>query len=117
MAAPRVCRLTEGSAAASCARLGSAIEGARGAALERADIRDHRPNLGVLVLIAECRHRCEAEAVLHDPEKLRVGLALCVLAGEVGRVGVGRQAEGASPVTVGAVTYRAGARVRREAGA
>src|SRR3989475_13212673 len=62
----------------------------RGTVLELADVRDHRPDVRILVLVAERRHRGEAEAVLHDPEELRVGLAPCVLAREVARGGIRR---------------------------
>ena len=87
-------------------------ERARAAPLQRADVRDHRPDLGVLVLTAERRHRREAQPVLHDPKELCVGLTLRRFGREIGRVGVRRGAEHSAPVALCPVADRARTCVR-----
>ena len=80
--------------------------------LQHTDVRDHRPDVLILVRVAERRHRREPEPVLDDPEELRVGLAFHGVGGEVGRVRIRRGAENAAAVAFRAVTDGTGSGVR-----
>ena len=57
-------------------RRGRHVDGRRAAALESADIAHERPDVLVLVHVAEAGHRREREAVLDDPEELGVTFLL-----------------------------------------
>src|SRR5690242_7962598 len=76
-------------------------------ALQRPDVGHQLPDLFVAVDVGVLRHGSEAEAVLDDPEELRIAFGLRCRGGEVSRRRKGRLAECALAITGRAMALRA----------
>ena len=71
------------------------------------DIIDNIPNVIRAFDLAESWHSSETDSVLNDPKQLLVGIALNLLAGEVGCAGIHPSPGRVLPIAIVTVTKRA----------